>query len=104
MCTAPPFGPEQMPNVYNNVIKSFQNTGMTAVYLVAQVALGFHLYHGSWSIFQSLGLSHRRYNDTVRSVAVAFAIVVVLGFAARSDRRVDGIRAGGLSRGRRANS
>jgi succinate dehydrogenase / fumarate reductase cytochrome b subunit len=77
-----PFGTEQIPNVYNNVIQSFQNTWVTLVYLVAQIALGLHLYHGAWSITQSLGLTHQRYNDTLRSVAVAFAFVVVIGFSA----------------------
>ena len=46
---------------------------------MAQVALGFHLFHGLWSLFQSLGLSHERYNQWRRNFAVAFAVVVSAG-------------------------
>jgi succinate dehydrogenase / fumarate reductase cytochrome b subunit len=44
--------------------------------------LGFHLYHGLWSLFQSLGWNHPRYNRWRRGFAVLFAIVVTAGFIA----------------------
>jgi succinate dehydrogenase cytochrome b subunit len=46
---------------------------------VANVALGYHLFHGAWSLFQSLGINNRRFNHWRRYFAVAFAAVVVLG-------------------------
>ncbi|HHH11792.1 MAG TPA: succinate dehydrogenase cytochrome b subunit [Sorangium sp.] len=69
-----------LPNVYNNVVSSFQVWWCAAIYIVAQLALGLHLYHGSWSLLQSLGLSHERYNNTVRSAASAVALAVTAGF------------------------
>jgi succinate dehydrogenase / fumarate reductase, cytochrome b subunit len=71
-----------VPDVYSNIVNSFKVPWLTAIYLVAQVFLGLHLYHGSWSMFQSLGLTHERYNRTLRSAASAFAIAVAVGFAA----------------------
>jgi succinate dehydrogenase / fumarate reductase cytochrome b subunit len=44
------------------------------------VILGFHLYHGLWSLFQSLGWSHPRYNPWRRTFAVVFSVVVTAGF------------------------
>ena len=41
--------------------------GLVAIYVVAQVFLGLHLYHGAWSLFQTLGLSHPRY-DRIRNL------------------------------------
>ncbi len=65
--------------VRHNLIEGFRVWWVSAFYLVAQVALGFHLYHGLWSLFQSLGWNHPRYNAWRRSFAVLFAWVVTLG-------------------------
>jgi succinate dehydrogenase cytochrome b subunit len=66
-------------DVYRNVVNGFQVPWVTALYVVAQVLLGFHLYHGAWSLFQSLGLSHPRYDGLRRGLPRAFAFAVVLG-------------------------
>ena len=52
---------------------------VAAVYVVANLALGIHLYHGAWSLFQSLGWSHPRWNVWRRRFAVAFAVVIAAG-------------------------
>jgi hypothetical protein len=43
------------------------------------VALAFHLYHGAWSIFQSLGINNPRYNTARRGFAILFAGAILLG-------------------------
>ena len=68
-------------DVYQSLIKSFQQTWIAAIYLVAQVFLGLHLYHGAWSFMQTLGLSHPRYDAYRKQFAGAFAAIVCLGFA-----------------------
>jgi succinate dehydrogenase / fumarate reductase cytochrome b subunit len=65
--------------VYNNMIYSFERWYIALFYVVAQIALAFHIYHGAWSLFQSLGLSNPRYNDWRRWFAVAFALVILIG-------------------------
>jgi succinate dehydrogenase / fumarate reductase cytochrome b subunit len=50
------------------------------LYVVAIVFLGMHLYHGLWSMFQSLGWNHPRFNRWRNAFAVVFALVVSLGF------------------------
>ncbi len=75
-----PLDANGLPDVYHNLVHSFQVWWCVAIYVVAQLALGMHLYHGAWSMMQSLGLSHRRYNDTVRSAASALALAVTAGF------------------------
>jgi succinate dehydrogenase / fumarate reductase cytochrome b subunit len=64
-------------DVYANVVNGFRVPWVTAIYLVAQTLLGLHLYHGAWSLFQSLGLNHPRYNTLRRWVPRAFAAAVV---------------------------
>lgn len=66
-------------DVYHNVIVGFQNPLVSLFYIVAMVALGLHLYHGVWSMFQTLGWNNRRWNTTLRGLATAIAAVVVLG-------------------------
>jgi succinate dehydrogenase / fumarate reductase cytochrome b subunit len=65
---------------YANLVSGFQILPVALVYIVANLLLGMHLYHGLWSMFQSLGLNHPSYNPWRRTFAVTFAIVMSLGF------------------------
>jgi succinate dehydrogenase / fumarate reductase cytochrome b subunit len=66
-------------DVYHNVVESFQRWPVAVAYILANLALGVHLYHGAWSLFQSMGWSHRRFNPWRRYFAIAFTVVVVAG-------------------------
>ena len=67
-------------NPYANLVSGFQILPIALVYIAANMLLGMHLYHGLWSLFQSLGLNHPSYNAWRRHFAVTFAIVMSLGF------------------------
>ncbi|PFG75099.1 succinate dehydrogenase / fumarate reductase cytochrome b subunit [Tepidiforma thermophila] len=64
---------------YENVVASLSRAPVAGVYIVANLLLGMHIYHGAWSLFQSLGWSHPRFNHWRRWFAVAFAAVIVIG-------------------------
>lgn len=64
---------------YNNLVYSLQRVPVAIVYIVANLALGVHLLHGAWSLFQSLGINNPRFNAARRRFAQAFVAVVVLG-------------------------
>lgn len=66
-------------DVYRNVVASFDRPLVSLFYIVANVALGIHLFHGSWSLFQSLGWNNPRWNSWRRWFAAAFAGVVMIG-------------------------
>lgn len=66
-------------NVYDNVVLGFRQPIIAATYLIGNLALGVHLMHGVWSLTQTLGLSHPRYNALRGRLALAGAGVVVLG-------------------------
>ncbi|RYG42152.1 MAG: succinate dehydrogenase cytochrome b subunit, partial [Chitinophagaceae bacterium] len=53
----------------------------TVLYVLAMVALGFHLYHGFASAFQSLGANHPKYSPAISKFGIAFSIIVPLLFA-----------------------
>lgn len=65
--------------VYENVVRSLDRPVVAAFYVLANVLLGIHLFHGAWSIFQSLGWNNPRFNNWRRGFATAFATVVVVG-------------------------
>jgi succinate dehydrogenase / fumarate reductase cytochrome b subunit len=66
-------------NVYDNVVRSFERIPVSIFYIIANILLGIHLFHGAWSIFQSLGWNNPRFNKWRRSFATGFAAVVVVG-------------------------
>jgi succinate dehydrogenase / fumarate reductase cytochrome b subunit len=68
-----------MPDVRYNVITGFSNPWISGFYILAMILLCLHLYHGMWSMFQSLGLSHPRYTPIVKKAAAVLAIAVAVG-------------------------
>jgi len=71
-------GPNE-PNVRANVIAGFSNPTVSAFYILAIILLCMHLYHGLWSMFQSLGFSHPRYTPRLKKGAAIFAILIAIG-------------------------
>ena len=67
-------------NVYHNIISGFQVWFVSAIYIIAMLALALHLYHGAWSMFESLGINHLKYNRLIRVLATVITVVVVVGF------------------------
>jgi succinate dehydrogenase / fumarate reductase cytochrome b subunit len=65
---------------YQNVINGFRFWPATLFYIVAMLALGLHIYHGFWSMFQTLGLNSNRTNTLLRGLAAAVALVLTAGF------------------------
>jgi succinate dehydrogenase / fumarate reductase cytochrome b subunit len=66
-------------DVYDNVIRSFERVPVAIVYIVANIALAIHIFHGAWSMFQSLGWNNPRFNIYRRWFAAVFAIVIGVG-------------------------
>jgi succinate dehydrogenase / fumarate reductase cytochrome b subunit len=80
-----------IPGVHNNFVweDAYHNlvTGLQSyfylpaiIYVLAMVALGFHLYHGTWSLFQTLGLNNKTYTKLIQGLALILAIVIPAGF------------------------
>ena len=65
--------------VYRNVDASLSRIPVAILYIVANIALGIHLFHGTWSLFQSLGWNSPRFNKWRRGLATAIATIIVVG-------------------------
>jgi len=66
-------------DVYDNIVASLTRPAVALLYLVAQFALVLHIYHGAWSLFQSIGSVSARYKVLRRYFAVAFAATIFIG-------------------------
>jgi succinate dehydrogenase / fumarate reductase cytochrome b subunit len=73
----PNFNPH---DVYANLITGLSVWYVAAFYIAANIALGFHLYHGVWSVFQTLGLNHPKYNPWRRVVASLAGVGIAAGY------------------------
>jgi succinate dehydrogenase / fumarate reductase cytochrome b subunit len=66
-------------DVFHNVVAGFRSVLVSGFYIAAMVALGLHLYHGVWSMMQTVGLSHPRYDHLRHAFATLVAVVIVAG-------------------------
>ena len=65
--------------VYANVDRSLSRVPVALLYIGANIALGIHLFHGIWSLFQSMGWANPRFNKWRRQLATGIATVIVVG-------------------------
>jgi len=77
--TVQPGAPFNPHDVYNNVVTGFQVWYVSLFYIVAMILLCYHLYHGLWSLFQTLGFSHPVYTPWIQTLAKATAILIAVG-------------------------
>jgi succinate dehydrogenase / fumarate reductase cytochrome b subunit len=66
-------------DVYANVVNGFSVPWVSGLYILAQLFLGLHLFHGGQSLIQTLGFNHPRYVGRPRFVVRAVTALVVLG-------------------------
>jgi len=66
-------------NVYHNMVGSFDRIPVAVAYIVANLALSIHIFHGAYSLFASLGVSNPKLVRFRRNFAIGFAAVILLG-------------------------
>jgi succinate dehydrogenase / fumarate reductase cytochrome b subunit len=74
-----PRDPKDYADVAGMVVGGFSHPAVALGYVVAQLILGLHLWHGASSWFQSLGLNRRGYDRIVHRVGPVIAAIVILG-------------------------
>lgn len=67
-------------DVYHNLVAGFQVWWVSAWYIFAIILLGFHLRHGIWSMFQSMGYNHPKHTPLLKKTAYVVAVLIVLGY------------------------
>jgi succinate dehydrogenase / fumarate reductase cytochrome b subunit len=72
--------PFEEGRVYQNLVAGFQVPVISLFYIIAMALLMLHMYHGAWSLFQTLGMNHPRYTPLLRRLAKVLSILLFLGF------------------------
>ncbi len=65
-------------DAFHNLVQGFSSPLPVLIYAVGMVGLGFHLWHGIYSMFGTLGLSHPRYGELVKRGAALLATLIAL--------------------------
>lgn len=68
-------------DLYTLVAASYENLGYVIFYVLCMGVVGYHLWHGFWSSFQTLGLNHRRYTPLIKGVGIVYSVGVSVLFA-----------------------
>lgn len=77
--TVHPGGYEHL-HPYQNIIDTFSTWYGNVIYIVAMLALGFHVRHGLWSAAQTLGVGTAARDRVLKPLANGLAVVLVVGF------------------------
>ncbi len=68
-------------DLFVRVYAAFNVWWIVVLYVIGQIALFFHLKHGFYSAFQTLGWNHPKYTPIIKGVGLVYAVIVPLGFA-----------------------
>ncbi len=71
---------ETVRDLYKTVFESYHNLYNMIFYVVIMGLLGFHLSHGVWSAFQSIGVEGKRFTPIMVTIALIFAVIMAAGF------------------------
>lgn len=67
--------------LFQEMIEVFENPWVVLIYVLGCISLAYHLLHGFWSAFHTLGIDHKTYTPIIKSIGTAFSIVIPLIFA-----------------------
>jgi succinate dehydrogenase / fumarate reductase cytochrome b subunit len=72
---------EPVKDLYSLVAASYENVYYVGFYVISMGVVGYHLWHGFWSAFQTLGLNHPKYTPLIKWVGMIYAVAVPALFA-----------------------
>jgi succinate dehydrogenase / fumarate reductase cytochrome b subunit len=67
-------------SVYDIVRAKFSNLIYVVLYIAGMIIVAFHISHGLWSAFQTLGANHPKYMPFIRAISVVFSVLIGIGF------------------------
>lgn len=67
-------------NIFQIAVAVFSNPVYLAIYAVAMLVVAFHVRHGLWSAFQTVGANHLKYMPFIQKLSIVFAVIVAIGF------------------------
>ena len=68
-------------DLHTVTVSAFKDIYYTGFYILSMMFLGFHLYHGVESAFQTFGLNTSKYERTINFLGKSIAVIIPLIFA-----------------------
>jgi len=68
-------------SAYMKLVASFDRWYVSLFYILAVVALGFHIRHGLWSAIQTFGANSAMKQNALKTFALVVAVGITVGFA-----------------------
>ena len=72
---------KELKDLYSITVAAFEQPWYSIFYVFAMMGLGFHLWHGFASSFQTLGINHAKYTPFIEIFGKAFSVIISLAFA-----------------------
>jgi succinate dehydrogenase / fumarate reductase cytochrome b subunit len=66
--------------VFDMVTAAFNRPLIMLLYAALMIVVAFHVRHGFWSAFQTLGINHPKWMPAVSAASIAAGVLVALGF------------------------
>jgi succinate dehydrogenase / fumarate reductase, cytochrome b subunit len=71
-----------MEDSYSLVANKFKNFIVhDIIYIISAILLGFHLSHGFWSAFHTLGWNNSSWMNRLQLLSKVYAVVIAVGFS-----------------------
>jgi succinate dehydrogenase cytochrome b subunit len=67
-------------NIFQIAAAVFSNPIYLAIYVIGVLLVTFHVRHGLWSAFQTVGANHPKYMPFIQKLSIVFAVIVAIGF------------------------
>jgi succinate dehydrogenase / fumarate reductase cytochrome b subunit len=67
--------------IFDLVARVFSSPAYVIFYIFSMIVIAFHVKHGLWSAFQTLGIINTKYEPLVRGASLVFSIIVGIGFS-----------------------
>jgi succinate dehydrogenase / fumarate reductase cytochrome b subunit len=67
-------------NIYQIAKAVFSQDIYLIIYVIGVLVVAFHVRHGLWSAFQTVGANHPKYMPFIEKASTVFAIIVAIGF------------------------
>jgi succinate dehydrogenase / fumarate reductase, cytochrome b subunit len=67
-------------NIFEIAVAVFSQKIYLGIYVLGVAVAAFHVRHGLWSAFQTVGANHPKYMPFIQKLSIAFAVIVGIGF------------------------
>jgi len=74
------FADKTQRTIFEIVSSAFANPVYIIIYIFVMIVVAFHVNHGFWSAFQTIGANHPKYMPTIMALSIIVSLIFGFGF------------------------